>query len=1283
MDFPRGPLYSVKMRRTLRQALPLAALCALLGLPHARAADTVAPLATDFGITDCEGVMQFNSVLTSTRLATVQIRAFDHDGSSNATRTGMGLRFGRVAHVGGTAAAASNISHLHFDDGVAPGGTTASTATAGGSTAVNGGLVLGTVAACTAGQGHTGLASDLCYNWTGATDRIEIPATPTLNSTTVQLTLQAWIRPTDAASRPLFEFGSVAPVGPHFWQGFGTGNGDLYANLVDTNNVSHVVASTAGFVKANDWQLVTMTYNGSLAKLYHNHVEIASRTFPSMPPLKVNTSLFIGRRPSAGNVFSGRIDEVRVLRRALTGEEVEGDFFGGQFLLKRSVLDSVAFTPLPLDNTHLDPDAPAAANPPTPGVAATTATVTNVVFASGANNTLVFNFQDLVGNTQRVTFGINAVESVPDIPLNLSAGGITTSGINWSWTRGTRLCLTAAGGVGQFVGRRADTGAIVYPANTTAAFNEGGLSANTLYGLQVQASDAFGLSPLSAAASAYTLAAAPTGFGASSISTGSAVLSWSSTNPNYTRFEVSISPDAFATTVSTPVTIESNLTALTTSFVGLVPETLYSVRVRAFNGRASDSTTAGSAFTAALTGTFTTLPNPPGTLSGTALSATAINWTWTTVPTATSYTLESSTGTNLAVTAATSHAVTNLSPNAAYGARLRANNAGGSGNFGAVVNTFTNAQPPAGTAAAAVTTSTVRFTWGGNGNPAGTSYQLQVATLTGFGTVLSAVSVTQNEATVTGLLPASTYYARVRASGFNGNLSAFDTAITFVTGSFGAISSTSAPPSPYAVSGPEVGVYHFDEAGGTRAADSSGHANHLALTGSLTISSPTFVTGQTGLGSALRFPGLLESVAQAPHSASLAGTGDLTVQFWANPAASVQVADAGVVVKGTGTEETFIFDVSGGTRWRFGVRDAAGTFSSVTSTQALTPNAWVHVAGVYKSGGSPSLSVYVDGTLSATTGAAPAARRATANSLSIGNRRSGASSFDRAFRGDLDEVHIATVALTAAQVGADYASARPATLVPPSPNDQVRVIVPPNAFGAAAVILMSSSPLTVPISILPSVLSDGISAPPSGRTLVPGSVFEIVANVGGSAFNGQLGSTVTLGLPYPDADSNGLVDGTFPPIPVESLKMYTLNTAVTSWDALPSSVDTTNKRVLGQTTHFSVFALFGPTGIKPDTNQVRLYPRPWRPGSGGRFDSVTFGGRTGLAIDNLTSSGKVRIFTLSGELVREMTYGAVNVGTLIWDGANDSGTRTASGVYFALVIPDAGEEVVIKFAVER
>ena len=175
MEIPGGPLYSLKMR-SLRLALPLAALCAAALAASAHAADSVAPVLNNFGITDCEGNMQFNSVLTSTRLATVQIRAFDHDGSAVATRTGMGLRFGRVAHVGGTAAVASNVSHLHFDDGVAPGGTTASTATAGGSTAVNPGSVLGTVA-CTAGQGHTG-SPPTSATTDRATDRIEIVPAP-------------------------------------------------------------------------------------------------------------------------------------------------------------------------------------------------------------------------------------------------------------------------------------------------------------------------------------------------------------------------------------------------------------------------------------------------------------------------------------------------------------------------------------------------------------------------------------------------------------------------------------------------------------------------------------------------------------------------------------------------------------------------------------------------------------------------------------------------------------------------------------------------------------------------------------------------------------------------------------------------------------------------------------------------------------------------------------------------------------------------------------------------
>lgn len=1256
------------MRRTLR-ALSLAALAA--ASPRAAAAavaDSVAPTLTNFGITDCEGTVQFNSVVTSTGRPTVQIRAFDHNGSSVATRTGMGLRWGTVAHVGGNAVSDNLLSLLHFD------GNATSSDTYGNNASTSG------VVACGSGNGHTGIAGDDCWTWDSSGDFARINASASLNSTTAQMTLQAWIKPANVATlAPILEYNNAVNFGPHFWHSV-TSNGSLYANLVDTNSANHVVASSGGFVKANVWQLVTLTYNGTTARLYHNHVEVASRAFASMPPLKTGFNLFVGRRASTADTFSGSIDEVRVLNRALSAEEVEGDAYGGVFLYRTTSTATVPFTQVRLDNSHLNPD-PSVTNPPTPGIAATTATIADLPLKPGSN-LLVFNVQDLVGNTRRSQIGITVIESVPDAPVSLTAGGITTTGINWSWSRGSRLCLTTGGGAGQFIGRRAATGAIVYPANATASFAEGGLTANTLYGLQVQASDAFGTSALTPAASAYTLAAAPTGLTAASVSTAGAVLSWSSTNPGYTRFEVVLSSDNFASHFSTVVPLANDLTALTTTVAGLSSQTTYFVRVRAFNGRSADTDTPGTAFTAALSGLFNTLPAAPGTLAGGALGPTSLQWSWTLVPTATSYTLQSSSGTNLAVTSGLSHTVTNLTANTGYQARLRAHNLNGSGDFGALVLAFTDPYPPTGSALASIGTSTARLTWSANGNPPGTSYTVQVSTLSGFAATLTSLSVTTETATVTGLLPASTYYARVRAAGFNGNATAFDAVLSFVTGSFGAISSTSAPPSPYAVSPTEVAVFHFDEAGGTRAADSSGWGNHLALVGSLTSSSPTFTTGPTGLGSALRFAGLFESVSTAAHSASLAGTGDLTVQLWVKPDSVVPVSQAGLVVKGSGTAESYMLDLATDSRVRFAVRDAAGTLYAVSSTQTLRVGAWTHVAGVYRAGGSASLSLYLDGTLSA-SGAAPAARRAATESLSIGNRRSGASSFDRPFRGDIDEVHIATVVLNAAEVGAAYAAAQPAVVTPPSPNDRVRITVPPNAFGGSATILTSSSPLTVPITISPAILNDGINSPPSGQTLVPGSVFEIVANVNGGAFTGTLGSTVTLALPYPDTDGNGLVDGTFPPIPVENLKVYTLNTAVTRWEALPSSVDTANKRVLGQTTHFSIFALFGPTGIKPDTDQVRVYPRPWKPGSGGRFDSVSFGGRTGLAVDNLTASGVVRILTLSGELVREMPYGATNVGTVIWDGTNDAGRRAASGVYFALVIPDSGERVVIKFAVER
>ncbi|MBI5595008.1 MAG: fibronectin type III domain-containing protein [Elusimicrobia bacterium] len=1263
----------------MRFARILPLLLALLAAARpAAAADTVAPTISSFSFTDCEGNYLENASFTSTGVVSFRVRVRDQD-TTAALNAGMGLRVGRTAHVGGNAGPTSLVVHLHMDEGLGAGVDQTIVSTAPGS--INPGLTSANLAACASPNGHTGLGGDNCYvfDGNGSNDFIKINASPTLNSTTDQMTLQAWIYPSNTSLAPILEWNNGTSPGVVFWHSVSNA-GDLFANLVDTTGANHVIISSGGFVKANEWQLVTLTFNGSVAKLYHNHVSIASFTITGPPPMLTNYNLFVGRRPSALNAFAGRIDEVRVFNQALSDNDIEADFYSGVFSLKSTSTASVLPTRTDLvPATHYSPAAYADG-----GTTTALIDISSLALRSGSANTVTFSFQDKVGNTRRVSNGITVVESVPDTPLLLAGSAPSVSQLDWSWTRGTRLCKRAAGTTaGAFKVYRASDLALLAGPQTTTAFTQTLLGANTLQGLRVSAIDDFGESPLSSPTSAYTQAADPTGPTIGSISTGSAVFSWSSTNQAYTRFEVSLSTNNFATVLSTRVPISNDLTGVTTGLVGLSPQTTYYIRVRALNGRSSDSDTPGTVYSGFASATFATLPAAPGSLSGNGVTASAITWSWTAVPTATSYTLRSSTGTDLAVTGALSFTVNNLSPNASYGAALRANNPSGSGSFGDTATAFTLPNPPTGTAVASVSTATARLTWNANGNPGGTSFQVQVSSENGFtGTLLAVLSVVGTDTNVTGLLPASTYYARVRASGFSGSSSGFDAAVSFVTDRFGAISSNNSPASPYDFPAATVGAWHFDESSGTSAADSTSYGNHGTLSGVINASTPVFTTGMSGLGNALRFAGLTGGVVQAAHSASLATTGDLTVEAWVLPGSLAQVQDAGIVVKGTGAWETFMLDVSSTSRWRFGVRNASGSLFTAFSTQTLRLGAWTHVVGVYLSGGSPSLSIYVDGTLSSAM-TAPASRLASTQSLSIGNRRTAASSFDRAFNGTIDEVHVLTSALNAAQVAADTQSSQPSVVAPASPNQEVRITVPPNAFGSPAVLLISSSPLTVPITVSVRTLTDGLSSPPTGQTLVPSSLIEVVANVGGVPRTSNLGSMVTLGIPYPDTDGNGLVDGTSPAIPAENLRMYTLNTAVTRWEALPSTVDLANKRVLGQTSHFSIFALFGPTGIKPNTDQVRLYPRPWKPGSGGKFDSVSFAGRTGLAIDNLPSSGNIRIFTLSGELVRELLFNAVNVGTVIWDGTNASGRRIASGVYFAYVRGDDGSDTIIKFAVER
>jgi hypothetical protein len=125
-------------------------------------------------------------------------------------------------------------------------------------------------------------------------------------------------------------------------------------------------------------------------------------------------------------------------------------------------------------------------------------------------------------------------------------------------------------------------------------------------------------------------------------------------------------------------------------------------------------------------------------------------------------------------------------------------------------------------------------------------------------------------------------------------------------------------------------------------------------------------------------------------------------------------------------------------------------------------------------------------------------------------------------------------------------------------------------------------------------------------------------------------------------------------------------------------MDRFGRTVSGQTPHFSVFSLFATASVGKSLTQARVYPDPWKRGSGGRYDA------TRLTFDRLPRSGAIRVMSLAGDLIRELDIHAIDAGIIHWDGRNTGGHEIASGVYFAIIRSDSGEDSsVIKFALER
>ncbi|RMH59454.1 MAG: T9SS C-terminal target domain-containing protein [Candidatus Hydrogenedentota bacterium] len=184
------------------------------------------------------------------------------------------------------------------------------------------------------------------------------------------------------------------------------------------------------------------------------------------------------------------------------------------------------------------------------------------------------------------------------------------------------------------------------------------------------------------------------------------------------------------------------------------------------------------------------------------------------------------------------------------------------------------------------------------------------------------------------------------------------------------------------------------------------------------------------------------------------------------------------------------------------------------------------------------------------------------------------------------------------------------------------------------------------------------------------SEHQFLVRIGGQEQH-SLKRSIEVRITYPDADQDGIVDGT--KIREQNLQIYRLDEDLGRWNVEPGSVvDPVNNWVTVEVDHLTIFSIAGGAAVN-DLNSVTVYPNPFEPNSAAGHQYVTFA--------NLPSGTRVRIYTGDGRLVDE-AFVAAGANTVRWDGRNAAGRAVASGVY-VYVLENGAERRVGKLVVIR
>lgn len=236
------------------------------------------------------------------------------------------------------------------------------------------------------------------------------------------------------------------------------------------------------------------------------------------------------------------------------------------------------------------------------------------------------------------------------------------------------------------------------------------------------------------------------------------------------------------------------------------------------------------------------------------------------------------------------------------------------------------------------------------------------------------------------------------------------------------------------------------------------------------------------------------------------------------------------------------------------------------------------------------------------------------------------------------------------------------------------VTLPPNSVGMDVFdITMNKDPVSRPLNVEPDkiaaatdkmLFNEGDWARIDSGNLAEMAIFDEE-----DYFTGPLANKGLLTMRYQDANNDGVLDGSNPPVMVDTLNTWMLDEVLDSWVQAPSAgVDRDLKTLTVYLAGTGVYAMFG--ALDQAVANVKAYPVPFRPngpraGTGaGQTGAEGSCDKCGIIFENIPQTGRIEIYTLDGRLVRTLAIPAnLMVQKLTWDVKNSSGQKAASGVY--------------------